>query len=247
LKERIPSPAEAGNPELNHRDPDASYPGAKRKGTQDMKQPRAIKLGVAVATLALTLVAVSVWAGPTQRYLVPQQMALPLYVTGLDQTGTNADDWVVAAFYYPSATIPADYDLFNAPVFDYPVGFVTPLVQGFFVFHDGSPFPLPQLVQNAPGAKVEIWFVPVQKFISNVDTNGNYVWTINSMKAEGAIVGLADSFTQTWEAGTKVDNNTVVASGTMQDGRSFWVKSTWAIGGWQGKAKTVPCIVHFGP
>ncbi len=206
-------------------------------------------VAAALSTLVLTLASTSVWAGPTTRYLVPQQMPLPLYAVGLEHTGTNASDWVVAAFYYPSDTIPGDYDLFNEPVFDYPVGVVPPLVEGFLVFHDGNPFPVPQVMHNAPRAKVEIWFTPAANFASGM--GGLYppfTWTVNSMKAEGAIVGYADSFIQTWEAGTKMYNNTVVASGVMQDGHTtFWVKSTYAIGGFGGVARAPYCIVHFGP
>jgi hypothetical protein len=194
-----------------------------------------------VATLVLG-------AGKTQRYRVPQDMPLPLYATGLSHTGTNADDWVVTAFYYPSDTIPADYDLFNVPVFAPPVGVVDPLVEGFLVFHDGNPFPVPQVLHNAPGARVEIWFTPAQNFATGM--GGLYppfTWTVDSMIAEGSIVGYADSFIQTWEAGTTMDNNTVVASGVMQDGHTtFWVKSTYAIGGLGGSGQPL-CMVHFGP
>jgi hypothetical protein len=205
------------------------------------------KVLTTITALGLTLLATSVWSGPTQRYLVPQDMPLPLYVTGLSHTGTNADDWVVTAFYYPSATIPGDYDLFNEPVFEYPVGVVTPLVQGFLVFHGSNPYPVPQVMHNAPGAMVEIWFTPAQNFANGAGGYPGFTWTVNSMKAEGSIVGWADSFVQTWEAGTTVDNNTVVASGVMEDGRSFWVKSTYAIGGPDGVAAAPYCIVHFGP
>jgi hypothetical protein len=206
---------------------------------KNMKRRKVLRT---ITTLAAVLVAALVCgAGKTQRYLVPQDMPLPLYVTGLGHTGTNANDWVVAAFYYPSATIPADYDLFNEPVFDYPVGVVTPLVQGFLVFHDGNPYPVPQVMHNAPGAKVEIWFVPAQNFANGVDPYPGFTYTINAMKAEGAIVGWADSFVQTWEAGTTGNSSTVVASGVMEDGRTFWVKSTFNMG------VAPPCIVQFGP
>ena len=198
--------------------------------------------------LGLALVATLVsGGGKIQRYRVPQDMPLPLYTTGLGHTGTNAGDWVVTAFYYPSDTIPADYDLFNQPVFDPPVGVVTPLVQGFLVFHDGNPYPLPQVMKNAPGAKVEIWFTPAPNFANGVGPYPPFTWTINSMKAEGSIVGYADSFTQTWVAGRPINNNTIVASGLLEDGRSFWVKTTYAIGGPEGVAPVPYCIVHFGP
>ena len=201
----------------------------------------------ALSTLVLALVTTSVWgAGNTQRVLVPQDMPLPLYVVGLAHTGLEAGDWVVTAFYYPSDTIPGDYDLFNVPVFAYPVGVVTPLVEGFLVFHDGNPFPVPQVMHNAPGVPVEIWFTPVQNFVNGVGPYPPFTWTVNSMKAEGSLVGFADSFVQTWLAGTKMDNNTVVASGVMQDGvTTFWVKTTYAIGGFGGQEPL--CIVHFGP
>ena len=202
----------------------------------------------AVTLLATALVAtVVLGAGKTQRYRVPQEMPLPLYATGLSHTGTNAEDWVVTAFYYPSDTIPADYDLFNQPVFAPPVGVVTPLVEGFLIFQDGSPIPVEQHMRNAPGAMVEVWFTPAPNFASGVGAYPPMTWTVNSMKAEGSIVGYADSFTQTWTAGTPINNSTVVASGLLEDGRTFWVKSTYAIGGPGGVAPVPYCMVHFGP
>jgi hypothetical protein len=203
----------------------------------------------AIGVLAVGLLAIPVWAaGNAQRLRVPQDTPLPMYVVGLAHTGLEADDWVVTAFYYPSDTVPPDYDLFNEPVWAYPVGAVTPLVEGFLVFHDGNPAPVPQVVKNAPGANVEIWFTPVQNFANGVGPYPPFTWTVNSMKAEGSIVGYADSFTQAWPAGTPNNpNNTVVASGVMEDGRKFWLRSTYAIGGAKGVAAAPYCIVHFGP
>jgi hypothetical protein len=210
-----------------------------------MKRRNILKAVTLLSTaLVVTLV---LGAGKTQRYRVPQDMPLPLYATGLSHTGTEADDWVVTAFYYPSDTIPADYDLFNEPVFDPPVGVVTPLVEGFLVFHDDDPAPVPQVMRNAPGAKVEIWFTPAQNFANGVGPYPPFTWTVNSMKAEGSIVGYADSFSQTWVAGRPINNNTVVAAGVLQDGRTFWVKTTYAIGGPEGVAPVPYCMVHFGP
>ncbi len=206
-------------------------------------------MALAIGALALTLASTSAWgAGTTQRFRVPQEMSLPISAVGLSNTGTNANDWVVTAFYYPSATINGTNDLFKIPVFGYPVGEVTPLVEGFFVFHDGNPFPVPQVMHNAPGAKVEIWFTPAQNFATGM--GGLYppfTWTVDSMIAEGSIVGYADSFIQTWEAGTTMDNNTIVASGVMRDQpTTFWVKTTYAIGGLSGRGQPL-CMVHFGP
>jgi hypothetical protein len=203
-----------------------------------------------ITVLAAALVATIVWsADNVQRYRVPQDLPLPLYVCGLSHTGTNVNDWVVTAFYYPSDTIPADYDLFNEPVFAPPVGVVTPLVEGFLVFQNGNPAPVPQVMHNAPGAKVEIWFTPVQNFVNGVGPYPPMTWTVNSMKAEGSIVGYADFFSQAWTAGTAIGNNTVVASGRMQDGRSFWLRTVYAPGGFQStELDPYPyCIVHFGP
>jgi hypothetical protein len=212
-----------------------------------MKRSNVLKtITMLVAVLAARLV----WgADNIQRYLVPQDVPLPLYACGLLHTGTNSNDWVVTAFYYPSETIPGDYDLFNEPVFDPPVGVVTPLVEGFLIFQSGNPAPVPQVMHEAPGAKVEIWFTPAQSFVSGVGPYPPMTWTVNSMKAEGSIVGYADSFSQAWPAGTPLGNNTVVASGRMEDGRSFWLRAVYAPGGFRSTDLDPYryCIVHFGP
>ena len=76
-----------------------------------MKNKLNIKYGVACAALsilALTLMTTSLSGADNQRLRVPQDTSIPLLVTGLGHTGTNAGDWVVAAFYYPTAVIDAD-------------------------------------------------------------------------------------------------------------------------------------------
>lgn len=199
-----------------------------------MKDKRTFKWASAVV-LVLGLMAASLWgAGNTQRVLVPQQYVLPFYVTGLGHTGFGPDDWVIAAFYYPPENIPADFDLWNAPVWDPPVGVKTPNVEGFMVWSDKNPaYPVQQLLHLVPGARMAVWFVPVQNFSNGVDGIPGMTWTVNSMKAEGAIVGWADFYIDSWEPGP--GHHTIVVSGVMEDGRTFRVESTWY------------CKVQFGP
>jgi hypothetical protein len=207
--------------------------------------PRVQKgLLLSIGVLVLTLMATSVWGGNTERYRVPQDMLLPFYAAGLGHTGLGADDWVIAAFYYPPEDIPADYDLFNQPVWDPPVGVETPNAEGFMVFKAGNPYPIQQQLHLVPGARMAVWFVPVQNFVNGVDGIPGMTWTVNSMKAEGAIVGWADFYTDSWEPGTNGEHHTIVVSGVMEDGRPFRIESTqrpFRI------ESTQYCRVQFGP
>jgi hypothetical protein len=200
--------------------------------------------------LITTLMAATVWGGNAQRVAVPPG-PLPFYAAGLGNTGTGPNDWVVAAFYFPPEDIIADgqgdFDLFSQPVWEAPVGVETPLVEGFSVWGAKIPYyPIQQVLQNVPGKRVPIWFVPVKNFIAHVDASGNYIWTVNSMKAEGAIVGWADFYRENTEPATTGSHQTYLASGVMEDGRSFWVKSTMSIARWNGHAMSPGCLVHFG-
>jgi hypothetical protein len=187
-----------------------------------------------VGVLILALLATTVWgAGKTERVLVPQQDVLPFYVAGLGNTGLEPTDWVIAAFYYPPESIPADYDLWVMPVWEPPVGVATPNAEGFMVWKEGVPYPVQQQLHLVPGARMAIWFVPVQNFINGVEGIPGMTWTVNSMRAEGAIVGWADFYRDTWEPGP--EHRTILASGVMEDGRSFRIESTYY------------CKVQFGP
>jgi hypothetical protein len=173
--------------------------------------------GLAVL-VCLGLVTAVAWAG--DRVLVPQEGPLPAYASGLGHT-EPADGWVVTAFYYPVDTIPKNYNLFNRPVYDYPVGVVAPCVEGALTYLGEA---VPQIVElwNAPGVRVPMWFTP------KANWNG---WTIKAMQKAGSLVGWADQYRETVRNSDLTDpkepwHQEVVASGLLQDGRSFQVWSS---------------------
>ncbi len=84
-----------------------------------------------------------------------------------------------------------------------------------------------------PGALMAVWFVPVQNFINGVGNIAPMTWTVNSMIVEGAIVGWADFYVDSWQPGP--GHHTILVSGVMEDGRTFRIEST------------VYCKVQFGP
>jgi hypothetical protein len=197
-------------------------------------------LFVSIGVLVLTLLAASVLGAGTRRLLIPQDFALPFYVTGLGNTGFSPDDWVITAFYYPPADIPGDYDLFNQPVWDPPVGVDTPYVQGFIMFNaKNSDYPVQQVLKTAPGARVPIWFTRMGDW--------NDTWTVNEMQKQHLLKGWADFYSEVDEPGTASWHSTVVASGTLEDGRSFWVQSYVTRAWWDGHAQAWAVKAHWGP
>jgi hypothetical protein len=197
---------------------------------------------------AFTLWAMATDVSAGTRLSVPQDTPLPIYAAGLGHTGFGSNDWVGTVFYYPPDTIPGNFPLWYAPVYDYPVGEVQPYVEGFYVWMDGSDTnsaPAQTVLHNVPGVRMPIWFTPAQNFINGVKKYPPYTWTVKSMKAEGSIVGWADFYSEVDETPDGVWAYTVVASGYLEDGRSFWLKSHISPGWWM----TLPpdLVVHFGP
>jgi len=177
------------------------------------------KLKWLAGLLALVLLAGVAWPG--ERFLVPQEMPLPLYARGLGYTNLT-DGWVVTSFFYPVDTIPRSYDLSNQPVYKYPVGTVTPYVEGALIFGDSTTTPEQLELHNVPGARVPMWLTPVANWTR---------WTINAMEKAGPLVGWADSYHQTAQPidpaePTEPWHVQTVASGFLEDGRSFRVTSS---------------------
>lgn len=195
-----------------------------------------VKLGSAMV-LVLAVMAGAAWGA--ERLPVPQETVLPLYVSGLGHTGLGPDDLVGTAFYYPPDKIPGNFELWNAPVYRPPVGVVTPYVEGFLVVDDPNSPPIQMVLHNAPGARVPIWFTRVG------DWTGS--WTVRGMLKQEPLIGWADSYQEVYEPQPDgLWHGLVVASGVMEDGRSFWVKSEVSAGYFQN-ALTADCTLHFGP
>jgi hypothetical protein len=202
-----------------------------------------------IAAFSLALLAVRAWGA--ERILSPQEGIVPLYVSGLGHTGPSSNDWVATAFYYSPESIPGDYDLFLQPVYDPPVGVETPYVQGFFVIGDTQIVPSQMKLWNAPGMLVPIWFTPADKFVNGFDGIPGMTWTVNSMIAEGSLMGWADFYSEVLHPRDPLNPNSpshtlVVASGFLEDGRSFWLKSELSPGYFQN-ALAADLQVHFGP
>jgi len=212
-----------------------------------MKMRASFTAGRRLSFFALPLVLALLTGGAwgAQRILIPQDMPLPLYVSGLGHTGLADDDLVGTAFFYPPELIPGDYDLSNMPVYNYPVGAVPSLVQGFLIVGGQSPNPLQVVLQNVPGVLMPVWFTRVGDW-------DYYPWTVNGMLAEEPLMGWADFYRELQEPLDPSQPNgpwhhQTVASGMMEDGRSFFVWSDCTQAQGKGYANVPDLIVHFGP
>jgi hypothetical protein len=211
-----------------------------------MKARLSLAVGTRLRSLAVllapVLLASSAWAA--QRIPIPQDMPLPLYAAGFGHTGFDADDLVGTAFYYPPELIPGDYDLFNMPVYDFPVGVEPSFVEGFLIVDGSSPNPLQVVLQNAPGALVPIWFTRVGDW--------NDIWTVNELLSQEPLVGWADFYREIQEPAdpSRPDgpwHHQTVASGVMEDGRTFFVWSDCTQARGKGYESVPDLIVHFRP
>jgi len=169
----------------------------------------------------LALAAIGGTATAAEVVYFPEDMPLPLYAIGLGHSGESEGDWVVTAFCYPPDSFKASYDLSQQPIDPSMVAGQTCYLEGFGLFADG-PVPIQSVLKNARGAKVPIWFTPVSAW------NGK--WTVAQMKKQGSLRGLADFFQDIQQPADPADPDSPmhglsVASGVLEDGRSFYVRS----------------------
>jgi hypothetical protein len=176
------------------------------------------KLTWLAVLLALVLLQGTVWAG--ERFLVPQEMPLPLYAEGWGHTSNG--EWVVGALFYPVDTLPEKANLLQRPVYEYPVGYVTPYVEGAMIFGQ-DPF-VPEVIElhNAPGVRVPMIFTPGANWTEP---------TIKAMKKSGSLWGWADFYYEIVQNGDPTNplepwHEERVAYGFLEDGRSFKVWSS---------------------
>ncbi len=169
--------------------------------------------------LALMLLAGVAWAAELVRF--PQDQPFPFYALGLGHSGLAPEDWVVTAFCYPPDSFKANYDLFNQPVDPSRLPEEPGYLEGFGIVGEG-PYPLQVVVGNVPGVKVPIWFTSVSTW--------NDKWTVSEMEKQGSLRGSADFFQQIQQPIDPSDpkgwqHSDTVASGVLDDGRSFYVHS----------------------
>jgi hypothetical protein len=167
------------------------------------------------------LVALVLLAGVTradERLLIPSQSGLPYWarIVGV----SPSDPWWAVVFYHPPGDIPADFD-FRPPAFFDPRAVGAPtLVQGFAIFADGtSAPPIQQELQEADGGTVPIWFVrPADLFAAGAQGPV----TVSVLESI-AVMGSADFYHEVLHpaGGAQISLNVTVASGDLDDGRSF--------------------------
>ncbi len=134
--------------------------------------------------------------------------------------------WSVVVFYRPPSCVPPEFDLYST-FFDMPRVFDCdpPTTDGFSVWKNGpgiDPAPL-QLKLQGWGA-VPIWFVQTSELVAAAADN---VITLQELETlPSLMVGTASFYQEVLhpEGGAQVPKITVVARGTLEDGRSFHVQ-----------------------
>ena len=192
--------------------------------------------------LALVLLAGGALAA--ERFLIPQQLGLPFYARGLGHTDTG---WVVTAFYRPLECVPKNVDLY---LVDFNIDPACPLfVEGFAVLEEGAFMPMHEELQNVPGAPMPICFAESTEFLKAVANGKVTVRELTGMKS--LLIGWADFYHETLQPlnpsdplGKAVSN--VVASGFLEDGRSFYVHSEAVFMHGDVKDATYNVTVRFG-
>ncbi len=169
----------------------------------------------------LTLLLLAAVASAAELLWVPEDTPLTFYAFGLGHSGSGPDDWVVTAFCYPPDSIKANYDLSNQPVDPSRLPDQPGYLEGFAIV-DGGPYPIQVVLTNFPGVKVPIWFTSASAW--------NDKWTVAEMEKQGSLRGSADLFQYVRQPMDPSDPKgwqhvDAVASGVLDDGRSFSVHS----------------------
>jgi len=173
----------------------------------------------------VALVLLSGAANAADRFLIPEQMGLPFYARGLGHTDDGS--WVVTAFYRPLEWVPKNFNLLA--MFDFNIDPNCPLlVEGFAILEAGGFSPIQEQLQNVPGVLMPICFAEGTEYLKAM-ANGKATFQ-ELMRMESLLIGWADFYHETLQPldpsdplGKAVGN--MVASGFLEDGRSFYVHS----------------------
>ena len=203
-----------------------------------MKPSISIVTGRKLKWLALlvALVLLPGVAGAAERLLIPEELDLPFYACGLGHTENGA--WVGAAFYRPLDKAPDDFTVNEFVLVD-PVEY--PLcVEGFAVVKEGEFFPMTASLRNRPNEVVEIIFVPGDQFLAELAEDGKV--TFADMKEMDFVVGLADFYLEIQQPADRDVpgegfHRGVIASGVLEDGRPFSVRSVYTKGAYNVEFK----------
>ena len=183
-----------------------------------------IKLCAAVALLAGAVAAVSAsglirlpFPGPAEPPLYTASIA-PFIVNG-DVFTVNDGQWAVISFARPISSIPADQDLlaFDFNAFGQPM-----TMRGFALFEE---FPGPPTMSQARGdGAVPVWFMHVDELMGAL---ADSALTLAELEALPSLKrGLASYYQeQNHYTNHRVSHLAAVASGTLEDGRTFRVNA----------------------
>jgi hypothetical protein len=197
---------------------------AKPKGTGQGAPSARVRLGRALATLVLvgTVLAAAQSASANVRI---EGVAEPFYARiGPGEIVPNDGELAAIVFYRPPSCVRADFNLLE--FFDIPGAFLCgpPTTEGFTIWRNGPGVdPAPLHAVNRGLGDVPVWFVSWPE-LQTAMADG--VLTIGELAAlPSLLVGSADFFQQVLHPhdAANVPKLIFVATGTLEDGRSFRV------------------------
>lgn len=191
-------------------------------------------------TLLVALLVLVLSAGVTQaaeRLTIPDQYwNLPYYARLMRLVGT--DTWAVV-FYRPPDCVPDNFNLHDFFDFGLDYDMCPFLMEGFAIWKDqagvGGP-PLQQALHDVKGTPVPIWFVSEADMLGALlrDDDGvpgpDLIVTVPDLEGMSSLQrGWADSYQEQLRptGGAEVPTAAYVASGILEDARSFFMLYTW--------------------
>jgi hypothetical protein len=180
---------------------------------------------------ALTLLLAAVPTRADIRLSIPEDLQPPVYTSSAgpfrDAAGSlfviTDGEWAAIPFWRPPACIPADFNLFHWVDLD---AVECPLlVEGFAIWEGTEPVGAPAITETWGLGAVPVWFVRLEEL---EDASADGELTIDELAAmDSLIVGTASFYHEQNHTVTihQVSHLTVVASGTLEDGRTFEVRA----------------------
>ena len=179
--------------------------------------------GTLVVAFLIAVLAGSSWANV--RKTVPEEDPYaPIYA---DFYGN--EEWTAVFFYRNPGCVPDDFDLWGV-FYDFPDAFYCDLtVKGFVIYKNPEDFAPKQAKLKGLGA-VPIWFVSTEHF-EDALSGGLTITALEDM--ESLQIGSASSYKEVLHpmGHPEMPMKNIVASGILEDGRSFHVHSVW-VGSW---------------
>lgn len=180
---------------------------------------------LAVLTLALCALVLVTVQGAAANVRLEDAGQVPFYARFAHDEVLTDGQWAAIAFYRPPDCVPDGFNLMNF-FDDNAFGCQPPTTDGFQIWKNGLGLDEAPLLTVLHGlGAVPVWFVTWPELEGEMADGSVTIGDLEAMSSRFA--GSADSFHETLKpaGGGKNSMLALIMSGTLDDGRSFWLQA----------------------